>query len=166
MVCEEEIMDIRGMGLGSRNVGIVPAGGHQYGRGNIQHRIETLLNKIDEDMEPVKRLFRSPDRVNAYDNLLDSKKVLSKVSSWIKSIPITRQSNGTISIDLKKIHKALNQFKDHHLFRTLDEKGQLMTKELITYFGQLIKLNKSNQLKRGVIDDLGKVVDFLNLKKN
>ena len=35
-----------------------------------------------------------------------------------------------------------------------------MTEELITYFGQLIKLNKSNQLIDGVIDDLGKLLLF------
>ena len=177
MVCEEEIMNISGLGF--RNEGVRPAGGHQYRTDNIKDRIETLLNKIDRDMEPVKRLFRSPDRVNAYDKLLDSKKVLSKVSSWIKSIPISSQSNETISTDdLKKIHKALNQFKGHHLFGTLDKQrqsqgqsqGQLMTDRLIKYFDNLIKFNESNncqsnQLKDGVIDDLGKVVAFLNSKK-
>ena len=51
--------------------------------------------------------------------------MLSKVSSWIKSIPISSQSNETISTDdLKKIHKALNQFKGHHLFGTLDKQRQ------------------------------------------
>lgn len=160
MVCEEKIMCLR---VTSSKANFDNGFSQQLRRGNIQQRISELLDKIDKDMNSVKLFFQSPVRTKAYDDFLVLKEDLHFAKRLINLVTNFKdKSNG--SILEKEIHSiciALNEFQKHRLFHNLDPTGRSMVQELCDYF---FILKSENHLACGVINDLNKIVEFLNAK--